>query len=333
MKVLILQGESITPSISTQQLIERYDQLKKYQDIEYTVIKKDSIMSFDEYDQLLDDYDALIGMWITSDVLIEKLFINHPRLKYIATTSHGFEEFDKEMTKRYGVTITNTIYGASTIAQYAMALLLEICHHVSDQCHYTKIDYFKSKDNPFCLATNRHIEITDKTVGVIGLGAIGYHFAKIAHGFGCHVIGYDLFKKEDPQYNFIEQVSLDELLSQSDIISLHCPLTSQTEKIINRDTINKMKDGVIIINTARGKLIDEDALVEALNSNKIYSVGLDVLTDENPQKPTPLIQHPRSIVTGHVAWLADEARYRTIDLAIQNFINYYQGNPTSVINK
>ena len=94
-----------------------------------------------------------------------------------------------------------------------------------------------------------------------------------------------------------------------------------------------MKDGVIIINTARGKLIDEDALVEALNSNKIYSVGLDVLTDENPQKPTPLIQHPRSIVTGHVAWLADEARYRTIDLAIQNFINYYQGNPTSVINK
>ena len=333
MKVLVLQGKSITPTISTQQLLDRYDQLKEYEDIEYKVICKDPNMSFDDYDRILEDYDALIGMWITSDVLVEQLFINHPKLKYIATTSHGFEQFDKEMVNRYGVTITNTIYGDTTIAQYAMALLLEICHHVANQCHYTKVDYFNEPDAQFCVALQRHIEITDKTVGVIGLGSIGYHFAKIAHGFGCKVIGYDLFKKDDPKYDFIEQVSLDELLNQADIISLHCPLTDSTENIINDESISKMKDGVILINTARGKLIDEDALVRGLDSGKIYSVGLDVLVDERPTKPTKLIEHPNAIVTGHVAWLSDESRYRTVDLAIKNFINYKNGQPTSVISK
>lgn len=333
MKVLILQSESMSPTIKTSDLVKRYEVLHKYPNIEYTVLIKDAFMTFNDYDKILDDYDALIGMWITSDVLVEDLFISHPRLKYIATTSHGFEEFDKEMTKRYGVTITNTIYGNTTIAQYAMALLMEICHHVELQSQYIKSTYFQNENNPFMKALYRHIEITDKTVGIIGLGSIGYNFAKIVNGFGCKIIGYDLIRKEGDKYNFIEQLSLDEVLSNSDIISLHCPLTKETQEIINKENINKMKEGVILINTARGKLIDEDALLDALNSGKIYSAGLDVLVDENPKQPTLLIKHPNVIVTGHVAWLADEARYRTIDLACENFINYIEGHPTSVVNK
>lgn len=333
MKVLILQSESVSPTIKTSDLIKRYEVLHKYPNIEYTVLIKDALMTFNEFDEILDDYDALIGMWITSDVLVEDLFVCHPRLKYIATTSHGFEEFDKEMTKRHGVTITNTVYGNTTIAQYAMALLMEICHHVERQSQYIKSTYFENEHNPFMKALYRHIEITDKTVGIIGLGSIGYHFAKIANGFGCKVIGYDLMKKEGDEYGFIEQLPLDEILSNSDIISLHCPLTKETQKIINEENINEMKDGVILINTARGKLIDEDALLDALNSGKIYSAGLDVLVDEKPKQPTALIDHPNVIVTGHVAWLADEARYRTVDLACKNFINYIEGHPTSVINK
>lgn len=333
MKVLVIQGPSITPGVTTQELIDRWAQLSKVDNLTYDVIQLPHPATFEVYDKVLEDYDALIGMWITKEVFTEELFLRHPKLKYVATTSHGFEQFDVAMTHRLGITVTNTIYGDVTIAQYAMALLLEICHHVRIHSDYLENDYFENENAPFTIALTRQIELANKTIGVIGLGSIGYKFAKMANGFGANVIAYDPFKKEGPEYDFIEQVPLDELLKHSDIISIHCPLTKDTYQIINKDSIDKMKDGVILINTARGKLIDENALLEALNSNKIYAAGLDVLVDEPPVKRSLLIDHPNCIVTGHVAWLTAESRLRSIDIAVDNYINYLNGIPTSVINK
>lgn len=332
MKVLIIQGESMTPGLSTADLKARWAQFEQY-GIAYRIISLPHPITTASLDAALADEDALIGVYITSGLLQESLFQHHPKLKYIATTSHGFEDFDIALTHRYGVTITNTIYGDVTIAQYAMALLLGICHRVQTHHHYLKDDYFAQKDAPFTKALTRQIELYDKTIGIIGLGAIGYQFAKMTQGFGAHVISYDQRPKQGAQYDFIKQVSLDELLSQSDIISLHCPLTAATTHLIDQHAIDKMKDGVILINTARGKLIDEAALLAGLNSQKIYAAGLDVLTDEAPQERSPLIDHPHCLVTGHIAWLSVEARLRSVDLAVSNYLHYLDGQPTSVINR
>lgn len=275
--------------------------MSKVDNLTYDAIQLPHLATFEVYDKVLEDYDALIGMWITKEIFTEELFFRHPKLKYVATTSHGFEQFDVTMTHRLGITVTNTIYSDVTIAQYAMALLLEICLYVRIHSDYLENDYFEKENAPFTIALTRQIKLANKTIGVIGLGSIGFKFAKMANGFGANVIAYDPFKKEGPEYDFIEQVSLDELLKHSDIISIHCPLTKDTYQIINKDSIAKMKDGVILINTARGKLIDEDALLEALNSNKIYAAGLDVLVEEPPHKRSLLIDHPNCIVTGRVA--------------------------------
>lgn len=176
------------------------------------------------------------------------------------------------MTRRYGVTITNTTYGDSTIAEFAFALLMDICHKVS-----------------------RH-------------------------------------KKEGPQYDFIQQVSFDELLAQSDVISLHTPLTPATENIIDRNAFAKMKDNVILINTARGKLIEEEALIDALKSGKVYAAGLDTMVEEPPHKPNELLTLPNTTITGHIAWLPKTARLRQASLAVENYRSYLEGKPVSVIN-
>ena len=167
---------------------------------------------------------------------------------------------------------------------------------------------------------------------MIGLGAIGFAFAKMAQGFGMHVLAYGRHKKEGAAYDFIEQVSLDELLARSDFISLHTPHTPATERMINQDTLAKMKDGVILINTARGALIDEQVLADALASGKVLAAGLDVLTDEPPVCGSPLLTAPNTVITGHIAWLTRESRIRAIDMAIDNFRCYLEGHPVSIIN-
>ena len=264
----------------------------------------------------------------------EAFLSQHPNLKYVATLGHGWEKFDTEMTRKRGISISNTIYGSQTIAEYAFALLMDVCHHIGT--HDTRIKTIDwsvpENHNEFCKSVTRQIELYDKTIGVIGLGAIGFAFAKMAQGFGMHVLAYSRHKKEGAAYDFIEQVSLDELLARSDFISLHTPHTPATERMINQDTLAKMKDGVILINTARGALIDEQVLADALASGKVLAAGLDVLTDEPPVHGSPLLTAPNTVITGHIAWLTRESRIRAIDMAIDNFRCYLEGHPVSIIN-
>ena len=147
-----------------------------------------------------------------------------------------------------------------------------------------------------------------------------------------HVLAYSRHKKTGAEYDFIEQVSLDELLARSDFISLHTPHTPATEHMIDQDTIARMKDGVILINTARGALIDEQALADALATGKVLAAGLDVLTDEPPVHGSSLLTAPNTIITGHIAWLTRESRIRAIDMAIDNFRCYLERHPVSIIN-
>lgn len=338
-KIVIYQGDPMGIDLTYEDMVERWENgLAKMPEIEYKIVKQVGRPTMKEYHQNVGDADALLGVWINADIVNEELFANHPNLKYVATLGHGFGEFDAEMTKRYGATITNTIYGDVTIAQYAIALLMNICHNVTLQSAYSKEGYWKMKqENPsvrYNQLFQRQIELYQKTMGIIGLGAIGFWTAKMAAGLGMKVIAYSRHKKTGEEYDFIEQTdTMDELLERSDVISIHCPYTKENDKMIGKEAFDKMKDGVIIINTARGALIDEDALLEALNSRKVYMAGLDVVAQEPPVERIPLMESEYTYITSHIAWQPRESRLRAIDLALENYAAYLRGEARSVINK
>lgn len=335
MKIVVIQEEIIQTDITPKELTKRWKKLEQLPGIDEVVIEVPAhYPNIEQLHTYIGDADAVFGLWIGPDNMNESFLSQHPNLKYVATLGHGWEKFDTEMTRKRGISISNTIYGSQTIAEYAFALLMDVCHHIGT--HDTRIKTIDwsvpENHNEFCKSVTRQIELYDKTIGVIGLGAIGFAFAKMAQGFGMHVLAYSRHKKEGAAYDFIEQVSLDELLARSDFISLHTPHTPATEHMIDQNTIARMKDGVILINTARGALIDEQALADALASGKVLAAGLDVLTDEPPVHGSPLLTAPNTVITGHIAWLTRESRIRAIDMAIDNFQCYLEGHPVSIIN-
>ncbi|RGZ05071.1 hypothetical protein DXA14_09285 [Hungatella hathewayi] len=269
MKVVICQGEAIGGRPSREELIRYWkEQLKEIPEVDEVVFHNG--FSSRKKDEIAGDADALLGAWI-QDCCEETFLSNHPRLKYLASFAHGYGEFDRDAAEKHHITMTNTVYGDVTIAQFAMALLLDICHNVRLQDEY----YKKCMDRHEIIGfggglrvQSRQIELFEKTMGIIGLGSIGLWTARMAAGFGMKVISFSRHKKTGPEYDFIEQVGLEELFLRSDVISIHCPLTDESYHMIDRAAIEKMKDGVILINTARGAVIDEEALIGALDSGK-----------------------------------------------------------------
>ena len=238
-----------------------------------------------------------------------------PELKYIGVLATGYNVVDIDAAKRAGVPVCNIpTYGTTAVAQFVMALLLELCHHVADHSRSVKAgDWSRCPD--FCYWNYPLIELGGKTFGVIGYGRIGRAAAKLAKAFGMNVVAYDTFAKDD---DVARIVSLDELLAVSDVISLHCPLFPETKGIIGRDAIAKMKDGVLLINTSRGPLVDEDALAEALHAGKVAGAGLDVLCVEPAREDNPLLREPNCLITPHIAWAPKESRQRLMDIAVDN---------------
>lgn len=334
MKVIVLMSKP--EGLTKKDIFYAWHELDKIDNnlkIKYVMLDKSSTYE-DRLNAIDDDAEAVLGLFIKDNVINKSFLDEHPNLRYISTLAHGFGSFNLQLTKERHLTLTNTIYGDSTIAEYAFALLMDICHDVEIHSNYIKNEYLedKSPDKKYEHLFSPQIELYGKTFGVWGLGNIGYCAAKMAHGFGMNVISYSRTKKTGHKYDFIKQVSLDEFLTKSDVISIHTPLTESTKDMVNKDTISKMKDGVIIINTARGKLIVEEDLVEALNSGKIYAAGLDVLRDEPLIERTPLLDCKNAKITGHIAWCTRESRFRAIKIAINNFKAYLDGCPTSVIN-
>lgn len=280
-------------------------------------------------DEIAGDNEALIGAWIGDDVITASVFDRHPNLKYVSTYAHGFGRFDHEAAAAHGVTFTNTVYGDETIAEFAMSLLLSICHHPEMEAAYYHDELAKGRT--LQSLKTRQIELYEKTMGIIGLGRIGLRMAEMAHAFGMNVIAYNHHEKKGPAYDIVKQVSFDELLSTSDVISIHVPLNEGTRRMINADTISRMKDGVILINTARGGIIDGSALVEALHSGKVYAAGLDVVDGEPRHDLSPVFACDNALITGHIAWTPPEASFRSVRIAYENFINWMNHHPTSTI--
>ncbi len=329
MKVTVVQSCSKGANPPGEELIELWKkELSVIDNIDLTFIT-----SFDRNraDEIVSDQTAVIGAWISDDLFTEEFFVRHPNLRYISTTAHGFGRFDHEAAERHNVTFCNTVYGDETIAQFAMSLLLAIANHVETEARYFRSALEGHTHEQWMPSLTRQFELYGKTIGIIGLGSIGYCMARMASAFGMKVLAYSRHKKEGEKYSFIEQTDLNDLLARSDVLSIHCPLTDETRHLINEERINQMKDGAVIINTARGEIIVEPALIKALKNGKIAAAGLDVVTGEPLDHVTEIFDAPNTIITGHIAWLPAEARYRVVKLASDNFKSWLNGHPVSTI--
>lgn len=266
----------------------------------------------------------------TNKTIISKEIIEATSLKYIGLLSTGVNVVDLETAKEHGIIVTNVpAYSTDAVAQITFALLLEMTHHVGE--HTKGIhegEWVRSKD--FCYWNFPLFELKDKTIGLIGYGSIGQAVSKIAVAFGMNVIFYNRSKKTETEN--CKQVELDYLLENADIISLHCPLTEQTQDLINKNTIDKMKDGVIILNTSRGGVLNEQDVVNGLESGKISYVGVDVVSVEPMKENNPLLKAKNCFITPHIAWAPFETRQRLLGIVIENLKGFLDNKPQNVVN-
>lgn len=269
---------------------------------------------------------------ITNKTPISKETLNAcPAVRYIGVLATGYNVVDVDAAKEKGIPVCNIpTYGTTAVAQMTFALLLEICHHVGAHSMAVKNgDWTNNQD--WCFWNYPLMELAGKTMGIIGFGRIGQAVGALAKAFGMKVLAYDANETESGRA-LARYVPLDELLKESDVISLHCPLFPETKEIINKNSIAKMKDGVILLNTSRGPLVNEEDLAQALQSKKVFAAGCDVVSTEPIQPGNPLLGCYNSILTPHIAWAPKESRQRLMDIAVANVEAFLAGKPVNVVN-
>lgn len=255
-----------------------------------------------------------------------------PNVKFISVLATGYNVVDIEAAKERNIPVTNIpTYGTDAVSQFAIALLLEMCHHVGEHSEAVKNGEWTNNED-WTFWKHPLIELAGKTMGIIGFGRIGQGTGRIAQALGMKVLAYDAHKRPELVTDTCRYVELDELFSESDFISLHCPLFKETEGIINKENIAKMKDGVKIINTSRGPLIVEEDLKDALNSGKVSGAGVDVVSTEPIRADNPLLQAKNIYITPHIAWAPKESRQRLMDIAVDNMRAFTEGSPINVVN-
>lgn len=271
-------------------------------------------------------------VFLNKSPLTREIIEDCPNLKFISVIATGYNTVDVQAAKERGIPVANVpSYGTAAIGQHAIALLMEITDHVA--YHDGEVRKLRRESvGDWCFWDYPSIELENKTMGIVGLGRIGQSVARVALAFGMKVLAFDTFENEDMKRAGVSYTTLDELLASSDVISLHCPLFEETRNLINRDTIAKMKKGVILINNSRGALIDEEALAEALKSGRIYAAGLDALAVEPPEADHPLLHAPNCFITPHISWAALECRQRLVTYSIDNLRAYLEGKPTNIVN-
>ncbi|MDR3320548.1 MAG: D-2-hydroxyacid dehydrogenase [Desulfovibrio sp.] len=253
-------------------------------------------------------------------------------VKLVCLLATGYNIVDVGAFAEKGVPVCNVVgYGVDDVAQHNMAMLLELCRHVSEHTESVKAGEWK-KIKRWCYWKHTPLCLKGLTMGVIGFGSIGRRVGELAHAFGMSVLANCPHPKNPPDYSPFNFTSLDHLLTSSDVISLHCPLTPQTQKIINAKSLAKIRKGAILLNTARGQLINETDVAKALKSGQLRGLGTDVLSTEPPAATNPLLKAPNVVITPHIAWATVRARQNIITLTAENIRRWRQGTPVNVVN-
>ena len=314
MKITILDGHALNPGDLS------WNQIKQFGELTY-------------YDRTENEELTIQRIGESEIVLLNKVPITRnvlehcPNIKLICVLATGYNVVDCQAAAERGIPVCNVPgYGTDAVAQFTFALLLELCHRVglhSDSVHNGEW----SACPDFCYWKTPQMELAGKTMGIIGYGAIGQAVGKIATALGMNILAYS--RTQRPGHSYVD---LDTLLAESDVISLHCPLFPENTGLINQETIAKMKDGAILLNTARGGLINEQAVSDALCSGKLRGFAGDVVTTEPIPANSPLLGAPNSILTPHMAWAPIESRQRILDATEENIRAFLSNKPTNVVN-
>lgn len=317
MKIVILEGKAVNPGDLSWDAIRQFGDVTIY----------DRTAPQDAAHRIGDAQIVLINKTPITAAVLDAC----PNLRLICVEATGYNVVDCEAAKQRDVLVCNIpAYGTNSVAQFTFALLLEVCNRVG--LHNESVhsgDWCRSAD--FCYWKTPQMELAGKTMGIIGFGQIGRAVAKIANAFNMRVLAYN--RSRCPEGEALgEYVELDTLLQQSDIISLHCPMTEETKEMINAASIAKMKDGAILLNTARGGLVIEADLAAALASGKLRAFAADVVSVEPILADNPLLSAPNCFLTPHMAWAPVEARQRIIDITVENIRGFLGGNPINIVN-
>ncbi|HBO42637.1 MAG TPA: glycerate dehydrogenase [Planctomycetaceae bacterium] len=255
-----------------------------------------------------------------------------PRLKYIGVFATGYNVVDLAAAAQRGIVVTNVpAYSTASVAQMVFSHLLNLAQPVAHHAEAVRLGRWTACED-FCFWEKPLIELDGLTMGIVGFGQIGRATARIARAMGMNVLVHDVFPPANPG-DGIESVDLDTLFGQSDVVSLHCPLNEQTEKLVDAKRLAQMKPTAFLINTGRGQLVDERALADALNADRIAGAGIDVLADEPPPADSPLLAAKNCHVTPHIAWATRAARARLMTIAAENVRAFLAGNPRNVVDR
>lgn len=314
MKIVILDGYTANPGDLSWKELETLGELVVYERT-----------SADETVARAADADVVL----TNKVLITKeVMAQLPRLKYVGVLATGYNVVDIEAAHHRGIIVTNVpAYSTESVAQMVFAHLLTVTNRVEHYAVQNRAERWTNSVD-FSYSDTLLTELAGKSFGIVGLGNIGKRVAQIAQAFGMNVIALTS-KTTLPEG--IKKASLIELLAQSDVLSLHCPLTPDTHHLINADTLKLMKPTSILINTGRGPLVDDQAVADALKAKRLYAFCADVLTEEPPKADNPLLGLPNAYTTPHIAWATVEARARLIQVAIDNVKAFASGQPQNIV--
>lgn len=320
MKIVNLDGYTTNPGDLS------WDFLSKYSN-DVTVYERtmpDEVLSRAKGADIL-----IINKTVLSADMLKELA---PELKYIGLQSTGYNVVDLETATSLGITVCNIpSYSTNAVAQQVFAFILHFTNQIelhSESVHNG--DWCACPD--FCYTLSPLTELDGKTLGIIGFGSIGRRVAEIANAFGMNILVNSRSAKDLSAFNSAKQVKIDEIFEKSDFVTCHCPLTSSTEKLINAETLSKMKSSAVLINTSRGPVVDEAALADALNSGKIAGAALDVLKTEPADPANPLLKAKNCIITPHIAWAAKETRARLLSILDKNIDCYLAGKPQNKVN-
>lgn len=317
MKIINLDASALNPGDLSWDVLNQFGEVTLYQKTE----------SEAEAIARIGDHEIVL---VNKVPITETLLAACPNIKLICVQATGYNIVDTNACARRGIPVCNVPdYGTAAVAQFTLALMLELCHRIGlhDQVVH---DGKWCRSKTFCFWDTPQMELGGKTLGIIGFGRIGQATAKLAQAFGMKVIAYSRSRKQT-ELN-VEYVELDELLSRSDFLSLHCPLFPENTKMVNTPFIEKMKDGAFLINTARGGLLDEQAVADALACGKLSGAAVDVVTEEPMKTYNPLLTAPNCIITPHIAWAPRESRQRLLDCCVENIRSYLAGSPQNVVN-
>lgn len=318
MKIVVLDGYTLNPGDITWEGMEALGELTVYDRTK------------------AEDVAARIGdadvVYTNKTPITKETLDACPNVKFIGVLATGYNIVDIAAAKEKGIPVSNIpTYGTAAVSQFAIGLLLELCHHIGEHSDAVKAGEWTSNPD-WCFWKYPLVELDGKTMGIIGFGRIGQDTGKIAQALGMKVLAYDAFKRPELETETCHYVDLDILLAESDVIALHCPLFPDTEGIINKDTIAKMKDGVMIINNSRGPLVVEQDLRDALDSGKVVGAAVDVVSTEPIRMDNPLIGAKNVIITPHISWAPKESRQRLMNIAVDNLKCYVEGKPQNVVN-